>query len=141
MALAVGAVCAALVPAAAALDRDRRPYRMPEYDAPRPRNPFIVMNPRSGGGKVTKFGLADKAKALGAEVALLDAQIDQLVRQAAPRLCAVWGVGPETAASLLVAAGDNPERLSSEASFAALCGVSPLDAFIWAPPSPPATTT
>jgi transposase len=66
--------------------------------------------------------------ALDAELALLDAQIDRLVRRAAPRLCAVWGVGPDTAASLLVAAGDNPERLSSEASFAALCGVSPVDA-------------
>jgi len=66
--------------------------------------------------------------ALDAEVQALDAHIGRLVQEAAPQLCAVWGVGPDTAASLLVAAGDNPERLASEASFAALCGVSPVDA-------------
>jgi len=43
-------------------------------------------------------------------------------------LLAVRGVGVDTAGALLVAAGDNPDRLSSEASFAALCGVSPVDA-------------
>ncbi len=40
--------------------------------AARPRHPFLIMNPRSGGGKVTRFGLAEKAEALGAEVALLE---------------------------------------------------------------------
>ena len=38
------------------------------------------------------------------------------------------GVGPDVAASLMIAAGDNPDRRRSEASFAALCGASPLDA-------------
>ena len=37
----------------------------------------------------------------------------------------MFGVGPDTAATLLVTAGSNPERLHSEAAFAALCGVSP----------------
>ncbi|WP_442942448.1 transposase [Nonomuraea sp. LP-02] len=37
-------------------------------------------------------------------------------------------MGPDSAATLLIAAGDNPERLASEASFAALCGVSPVEA-------------
>ncbi len=46
--------------------------RMREYETPPPRKPFIVMNPRSGGGKVVKFDLAAKAKGMGAEVALLD---------------------------------------------------------------------
>ena len=44
---------------------------MPARPAARPQRPFLIMNPRSGGGKVTKFGLKDKAEALGAEVALL----------------------------------------------------------------------
>ena len=44
---------------------------MPAVPAARPRRPFLIMNPRSGGGKVTRFGLKDKAEALGAEVALL----------------------------------------------------------------------
>lgn len=65
---------------------------------------------------------------LDAEIRTLDAQIAALVAEAAPALLAVWGVGPDTAATLLVAAGDNPERLMSEAGFAALCGVSPVDA-------------
>jgi transposase len=38
------------------------------------------------------------------------------------------GIGPDSASALLVTAGDNPERLHSEASFAALCGVSPIEA-------------
>jgi transposase len=39
-----------------------------------------------------------------------------------------YGVGPEVAAALLITAGGNPDRLNSEASFAALCGVSPVPA-------------
>jgi transposase len=46
----------------------------------------------------------------------------------APQLLDRNGVGPDTAAALLIAAGDNPDRLRSEASFAALCGVSPQQA-------------
>jgi hypothetical protein len=45
---------------------------MPAVPAARPRRPFLIMNPRSGGGKVTKFGLKDKAEQLGAQVALLE---------------------------------------------------------------------
>ena len=45
----------------------------------------------------------------------------------APQLLAVVGVGPDTAVTLLVTVGDNPERMGSEASFAALCGVSPVE--------------
>jgi transposase len=58
----------------------------------------------------------------------LDAQLDQLVRATAPDLVAVAGVGIDTAAILLVAAGDNPERIRSEAAFAHLCGVAPIEA-------------
>jgi diacylglycerol kinase family enzyme len=43
-----------------------------EYETPAPQHPFFIMNPRSGGGKVERFGLADKARALGADVALLE---------------------------------------------------------------------
>ncbi len=58
----------------------------------------------------------------------LDQQIDMLVRRTAPRLLGVHGVGTHTAATLLVAAGDNPHRLKSEAAFAHLRGVAPLPA-------------
>jgi transposase len=62
------------------------------------------------------------------EIAEFDAALSRLVPAAAPALVALHGVGPEVAATLLVAAGDNRERLKSESSFAALCGVCPLPA-------------
>ena len=51
-----------------------------------------------------------------------------LIAQTAPSLLALHGLGTDTAASLLVAAGDNPERLGSEGSWAHLCGTTPLPA-------------
>ena len=51
-----------------------------------------------------------------------------IIEETAPKLISVFGVGPDVAGALLTATGDNPERFRSEASFAALCGVSPLDA-------------
>lgn len=62
------------------------------------------------------------------EITALDARLDQLVGRTAPDLIERHGVGTDTAGALLVAAGDNPDRLRSEASFAALCGVSPIEA-------------
>ena len=59
---------------------------------------------------------------------MLDANLDELTAIAAPTLRAINGVGPQVAAALLAAAGDNPDRLRSSASFAALCGASPIDA-------------
>lgn len=72
-------------------------------------------------------GLAKRWSRLAEEIATLDTQIDALVRACAPALLARRGIGPEVASALLVAAG-NPERLRNERSFAALCGVAPLDA-------------
>jgi transposase len=73
-------------------------------------------------------GLALRWHQLDREVRLLDEQLQSLVQAMAPELVALRGVGVEVAGALLVAAGDNPERLQREASFAALCGVSPVDA-------------
>jgi transposase len=50
------------------------------------------------------------------------------VAAAGPRLLALQGVGTDVAGQLLTSAGDNPERLRSEASFAHLCGVAPIPA-------------
>jgi transposase len=50
------------------------------------------------------------------------------VAQAAPELVSLPGIGTDSAATLLIVAGDNPQRLGSEASFASLCGVSPIEA-------------
>jgi hypothetical protein len=57
-----------------------------------------------------------------------EAELDVLTEQAAPALRDLGGVGIHTAARLLVAVGDNPERLRSEAAFAHLCGVAPIRA-------------
>jgi len=62
------------------------------------------------------------------EIRALETLIDQLTRTAAPRLRAQFGVGGDVAATFMIAAGGNPDRLVSEASFAALCGVSPIPA-------------
>ena len=72
--------------------------------------------------------LARRYQALDAEITALDSELDRLTATAAPRLLALFGVGPEVAGALLVAAGDNPQRLRSEAGFSMLCGSSPIQA-------------
>jgi transposase len=73
-------------------------------------------------------GLARRYQHLDAEIALLTEQLDALTARHAPKLRDLHGVGPDCAAALLIAAGDNPRRLHSEAAFAALCGTSPVEA-------------
>ncbi len=70
--------------------------------------------------------LARRAQYLQDELTDLDERRLALVKQAAPKLLEAFGVGPDTAAALLVTAGDNPDRLNSEAAFARLCGVAPI---------------
>ena len=92
------------------------------------------MRPRDTADPViyaTKVALESLAK----RVQLLETQIKQirkllqpLITAVSPGLLDIYGVGIELAALLLVAAGDNPERLKSEAAFAHLCGVAPLPA-------------
>ena len=65
---------------------------------------------------------------LGDQIERLDDLIVPLVTARAPGLLALYGVGPDTAALLLVAAGDHPERLRSEAAWAHLCAVAPIPA-------------
>jgi transposase len=91
------------------------------------------LRPRVGAqpGEATKRALRHLARrwqALDRGVRELDADLGELTQQAAPRLLAEPGVGPGCAARLLVAAGDNPTRLRSDAALAALCGASPVEA-------------
>ncbi len=72
--------------------------------------------------------LARRWQVLNNEVRALDAMIASYMLATAPALLERIGIGPEVASALLVAAGDNPERMKSEASFAAMCGASPVDA-------------
>ena len=79
----------------------------------------------------TKLALATLGRrvlALEADTRRLDQLLEPLVRRTAPTLLDVHGVGIHTAAILLVAAGDNPHRLTNEAAFAHLCGVAPIPA-------------
>ena len=81
---------------------------MPEYQAQPPERAFLIMNPRSGGGKVAKFDLERKAKALGAEVALLEGpgtvDVADLARQAVADDADLLGVAGGDGTQALVAA-------------------------------------
>lgn len=80
------------------------------------------------GVKTALRDLARRWKQLDEEVKTLNKQIEALVRAAAPELVALHGVGIEIAGQFLVTAGDNAERICSEAAFAKLCGVAPQPA-------------
>jgi len=85
-------------------------------------------DPVTAATKASLCSLAHRVQALEAELEELNEQIEALLLATAPELMARFGVGPDTAATLLVAAGANPERLHSEAAWAHLCGVSPVPA-------------
>ncbi|PXW30997.1 UNVERIFIED_CONTAM: diacylglycerol kinase family enzyme [Williamsia faeni] len=93
--------------ARAALGRDRADWTMPEIEVPPPKRPFVVMNPRSGGGKVEKFQLQSRAEALGVEVALLDGpgpvDVAALTRAAVERGADLLGVAGGDGTQALVA--------------------------------------
>jgi transposase len=76
--------------------------------------------------KATLRSLARRIAALDTEIDLLDRQLEPLVAQAAPRTIALLGIGTDHAGQLLTTAGQNIDRLKSEASFAALCAANPI---------------
>jgi transposase len=80
------------------------------------------------GTKLALRTLARRYEALSEEMVELTSPLDDLTARANPALRGAKGVGPDVAAILLTAAGDNPKRLRNEAAFAALCGVSPIEA-------------
>ena len=92
------------------------------------------LRPRAGSDPVT-FATKSALVTLGRRVLALDEEkerlevlLAELVTKTAPSLLELHGVGVDTAAALLVAAGDNPDRLRSEAAWAHLCGVAPIEA-------------
>jgi transposase len=76
--------------------------------------------------KTALRSLARRIHALEDEIKALDTEMADIIKNAAPKLLALQGVGTDVAAALLVAAGDNPTRMKNENSFAAMAGVSPL---------------
>jgi transposase len=94
---------------------------------------IAALRPRPGDvpGYATRIALRElgrRVQFLDAQIARLDELITPLVTARAPGLLRLHGVGPDTAALLLVAAGDHPERLRSEAAWAHLCAVAPVPA-------------
>jgi transposase len=91
---------------------------------------IAALRPRPGDvpGYATRVALRElgqRAVFLGRQLERLDELIIPLVTARAPSLLALYGVGPNTAALLLIAAGDHPERLRSEAAWAHLCAAAP----------------
>jgi transposase len=72
--------------------------------------------------------LARRWQFLHVEILDADRLLDQLTRDVAPTLRQAFGVGPDTAAEMLIIFGDNPERVHSDAAFAKLCGACPIPA-------------
>ena len=94
---------------------------------------LAALRPRPGDvpGYATRVALRElgrRAHFLDTQIACLDELIVPLVTARAPSLLALYGIGPDTAALLLVAAGDHPQRLRSEAAWAHLCAVAPIPA-------------
>ena len=91
------------------------------------------LRPRPGstvgyGTRIALRELGRRAEFLGAQLERLDELIVPLVTARAPGLVSLYGVGADTAAMLLIAAGDHPERLRSEAAWAHLCAAAPIPA-------------
>jgi transposase len=91
------------------------------------------LRPRSGStvGYATRIALRElgrRAQFLDGQLQRLDELIVPLVTARAPGLLALYGIGPHTAALLLIAAGDHPERLRSEAAWAHMCAAAPIPA-------------
>jgi transposase len=104
--------------------RDLTIFRMVERAAAfRPRGHDAV-----NATKLALRTLARRVLALQEEIGDLDAVLTPLVQETAPELLELPGVGIDNAGALLVAAGDNPERLRNERTFAHLCGAAPIDA-------------
>lgn len=94
-------------------------------------NSFRIIEPIESLDTTIRYvlrGLARRWLMLNEEVERLNTLLAEMVNLIAPQLTAEVGIGTEVASALLVAVGDNPERLKSEAAFAAMCGVSPVDA-------------
>jgi transposase len=100
------------VPALVAEGAKLRPTRSPD--------------PVTAATKASLSSLAHRIQALDDELAELDQKIEVLLAATVPELLDLFGVGPDTAAALVMAAGDNPDRLHSEGAWAHLCGVAPV---------------
>ena len=86
----------------------------------------VVVSDAVAATKLAMRSLARRIETLTKEIETLETERDRIVDLAAPNLLEVKGVGYHSAATLLIAAGDNPDRLHSEAAFANLCAAAPV---------------
>ncbi|WP_239764874.1 transposase [Streptomyces sp. CL12-4] len=77
--------------------------------------------------RITLSMLGQRIEHLTGQIDDLNQRLTRLLETHAPQLLAPVGIGPDSAVTLLITMGDNPERVHTDASFAALCGVSPVD--------------
>jgi transposase len=90
--------------------------------------PTAAYNPITYAVLIGLKTIAQRHQYLDGQISYLTAAITAVVATTNPSLLAAHGVGPDTAAQLLITAGGNPDQLHSEASFAALCGTAPVPA-------------
>ena len=92
------------------------------------------MRPRKGSDPIVHTtnvvirGLARRIQYLNTEMRDIDEEFERLIQETTPSLPALYGVGVDTAATLLVTVGDHPDRLHTERSWAHLCGATPIPA-------------
>ncbi len=116
-----------LVTTCARLRPARRTAPTPSPFAKRPPRPGRLVDPTAA-TKRSLASIAQRVHQLDAEIAELDDDLEALLTPLAPTLLDLFGVGYDVAGQLLVTAGDNPDRISTEAAFAHLCGVAPIPA-------------
>lgn len=90
--------------------------------------PAAAVDPEARAVMTALKSIARRHVQLREEISDLDVALTELIQQTAPHLLHLHGVGLATAAQLLLTAGGNPDRLRTEASFAALCGTAPVPA-------------
>jgi transposase len=118
---------ARLVTTCAGLRPARDEASMPRPSTKRSSHPGRLVDPTAA-TKRALASIARRVQNLDSEIAELNDDLHALLTPLAPTLLAVNGVGLEGAGQLLVTAGDNPERITSEAAFAHLCGAAPIPA-------------
>ncbi|MFF9127523.1 transposase [Streptomyces sp. NPDC014889] len=111
---------------------DRSTRRLPCKSARSTRGPCSVAAPGDEDAvahatHLTLRMLAERVEQLTGQIDELNRRLTRLVVRHAPQMLEWVGIGPDSAVTLLITMGDNPDRLNTEASLAALCGVSPIE--------------
>lgn len=116
------------------LARTAAAWRLPAPGAParagarRSARPVATLAEPSTATRIAMRAIGRRVAELNTEIAALDADLAALVTATAPTLTGLFGAGIDTAGQLLVTAGDNPDRLHSEAALARLLGIAPIPA-------------